>query len=107
MTLNENFYNEIVKDLDCNPWCVPPKEGRPEVVKPDPKKFNDDIYAKQRRNRLGDIVGDYLNDEEVTPRQLYEELLAEVDEWVQYHQRHLKRFQEFQLYIHGQRPVDL
>ena len=105
MTVNQNLYEEIVKDLDCNPWCVPPKEGRPEISNPDPETFNDNIYAKQRRNRLADVVGDYLNDEKVDPRQFYEELLAEVDEWVHYHQRNMKRYQHFHLLIQGQRPV--
>lgn len=107
MTADRDLYDEIVKDLDCNPWCVAPKEGRPKIVNPDPEVYNNKIYSDQRRNRLADVVGDYLNDEDVTPRQFYEELLAEVDDWVHYHQRHLKKYQQFHLYIQGERPLDL
>ena len=108
MSVNQDdLYNEIVKDLDCNPWCVAPKEGAPKIVSPDPETFNDGIYAKQRRDRLADQVGDYLNDDKCSPRQFYEELLSEVQEWIDYHERHYKKYQLFKQLIQGERPLDL
>ena len=65
-----------------------------------------ETYAHQRRCRLADIILDYLDDEEVSARRLYEELLAETYEMVDYHQRHAKKYEEFAELIQGHRLVD-
>ena len=33
-------------------------------------------YAQQRRDRMGDAIGDYLSDDSVDARQAYEEILS-------------------------------
>ena len=40
----------------------------------------DTTYAEQRKFRMGDAIGDYLNDEEVGARQAYEEIISETQE---------------------------
>ena len=64
-------------------------------------------YEQQRRERMADLVGDYLNDEKVTPRQFYEELLAEVQDWKQYYKRQYDKYQEAESLLYGHRPIDL
>ena len=64
-------------------------------------------YEEQRRDRLADIVGDYLNDEKVTPRQFYEELLGEVRDWKNYYKKQYSNFIEAEALLLGHRPIDL
>jgi hypothetical protein len=45
----------------------------------------DNTYQTARRDRLGDIILDYLSDDKLEPRQVYEEILSEVDTTIKYH----------------------
>jgi hypothetical protein len=65
------------------------------------------VYEKQRRDRLGDIIVDYLGDETVTPRRVYEELLAEVDSYRKYHKEGFDRANELYDLLLGFRPGEL
>ncbi|AGH56446.1 hypothetical protein CPTG_00155 [Cyanophage Syn2] len=65
-----------------------------------------ETYAQQRKCRLADVILDYLDDEEVSARRLYEELLAETSEMIDYHQRHAKKYEEFRELIQGHRLID-
>lgn len=98
--LSDHVYKEIVKGIDDQiPKEVPPPpEGLFSVQR---------TYAKQRKDRLGDVVLDYMNDEDVTPRQFYEELLAELDEAREYHQRHADRYENIKMLVLGHRDVTL
>lgn len=62
-------------------------------------------YAEQRRDRMGDAIGDYLTDEDVDARQAYEEMLAEVQTWIDYHQKFLVKAQNLYALMQGERPV--
>lgn len=64
-------------------------------------------YEQQRRDRLADVIGDYLNDEEVSARRFYEDLLAEVQDWKQYYKRQYDKYQQAESLLHGHRPIDL
>ena len=54
----------------------------------------EDSYHNQRRDRLSDVVGDYLTDESLTAQDFYKDLMAEVQSWVDYHEKELKRASE-------------
>lgn len=62
-------------------------------------------YSEQRRDRMGDAIGDYLTDEDVDARQAYEEMLAEVQTWIDYHQKFLVKAQNLYALMQGERPV--
>jgi len=64
-----------------------------------------DLYAKQRRDRMGDAIGDYLTDEAVDSRQAYEEILAEVQFWIDYHKKFLVKAQNLYALMNGERPI--
>jgi len=64
-----------------------------------------DSYAKQRRDRMGDAIGDYLTDEAVDARQAYEEMLQEVQYWIDYHKKFLGKAQDLHALMNGERPV--
>jgi hypothetical protein len=51
----------------------------------------DETYDKQRRCRLADVVGDYLTDEDCDARRFYEEMLSEINDWIDYHRRFAKK----------------
>jgi len=64
-------------------------------------------YAAQRRDRMSDCIGDYLNDEEVDPRQCYEEMLADIQSWIDYHENNLRRATTLKSLMMGNREIDL
>lgn len=66
-----------------------------------------ELYENQRKNRLGDSIGDYLTDEDCDARRIYEELLTEVDDWIKYHQRYLDKAVELKSLLMGNRSVTL
>ena len=70
-------------------------------------KFNNDIFIRDRRYRLADILTDYLSDEDCDARYAYEELLSEVDDLINYHKKHLNKAVQFKELLLGHRPVDL
>ena len=95
---DDQFYQEILKDAE---------EGIPKILTPDPDDFNQRIYAKQRRSRLGDCIGDYFGDDSVDARQFYEELLAELEELREYHQSQADRVDAAKQLVLGHRDVTL
>lgn len=68
-------------------------------------QFYMDTYEKQRRDRLGDVIGDYLTDEDTSASQFYVELKKEIQEWVDYHQKFLRKAQDVQALVNGHNPI--
>ena len=62
-------------------------------------------YDEQRRDRMADAIGDYLTDEDVDARQAYEEMLAEVQTWIDYHRKFLVKAQNLYALMQGERPL--
>lgn len=60
-----------------------------------------DTYQKQRKDRLGDVIGDYLTDEDTTPAEFYIELKEEIQCWIDYHQKFLRKAQDVQALVNG------
>ena len=52
-------------------------------------------YHNQRRDRLSDVLGDYINDESCDPKQLHRDMLEEVNSWINYHQEQESRWVQF------------
>ena len=63
-------------------------------------------YDKQRRCRLADMLLDYLDDDKVKPRKLYEELISETTELIEYHKSKKEKYEQFRELILGHRPID-
>ena len=76
-------------------------EGRPEM------ELWQTQYAVQRKDRMGDAIGDYLSDDKVEARQAYEEMLSEAIDWRDYHQKQLTKAQQFLDLIHPNRGESL
>lgn len=64
-----------------------------------------DTYHNQRKDRLGDVIGDYLTDEDTTSAEFYVELKQEIQAWIDYHQKFLRKAQDVQALVNGHLPV--
>lgn len=76
-------------------------EGRPEI-----KEDWEVRYAQQRKDRLTDAIDDYLQDTNLGPRQIYEEILQNLDELIVYHKNNLKRVEDLKNLMLGYRDID-
>ena len=65
----------------------------------------DNTYEKQRRCRMADAINDYLCDEDVDARRCYEEMLAEVDEIINYHKKSLGKASRLKEMMMGNRDI--
>ena len=57
--------------------------------------------SNQRKERLADIVADYMNDEEVTSEEFYQDILSEVKSWIDYHETYVKKYSALYLKLQG------
>ena len=81
-------------------------EGRPDWTEAN-QKFWNKTYEQQRRDRLADAVGDYLTCEDTDARQCYEEMLAEVDDWINYHKKFMNKAVKLKELLLGHRDATL
>ena len=58
-------------------------EGRPDLE--NSQQYWSGEYARQRKDRMQDAIDDYLQDNKVSARQTYEEMLSGVDDVIEYH----------------------
>ena len=55
---------------------------------------------------MQDAIDDYLNDDKVSSRQAYEEMLSCVNDVIQYHEKEYVKARELYDLMLGMRPVD-
>ena len=67
--------------------------------------MNYQTYEQQRKDRMGDAIGDYLTDEKVDARQAYEEILSEIQHWIDYHRENLTKAENLYAFMQGERPI--
>lgn len=63
-------------------------------------------YEAQRKDRMGDAIGDYLTDEKIDARVCYEEMMEEVQSWIDYHRKFLKKAETLQQLMLGNREIE-
>ena len=56
---------------------------------------SDSSYADQRRDRLSDVIGDYLSDGTMSAKDIYNEIVSEVQSWIDYHEKELNKSIKF------------
>jgi hypothetical protein len=71
------------------------------------QEFWDKTYAAQRKDRMQDAIEDYLNDDKVDARQMYEEVLSCVDDVINYHKKQYDKAVQLKEYFLGHRDCDL
>jgi hypothetical protein len=72
-----------------------------ESLPPNYEDLMNKTHESQRKDRLIDVIGDYITDENCSPEQAYREILEEVDSWVQYHQKFLDKAKKLKIMISG------
>ena len=88
-----------MSDLINDYWTkTPPIKGRPDT-----QQNWDDLYAKQRKNRMQDCIDDYLQDDAVEARRAYEEIISCVDDVRQYHKDQYDKANELYNLLLGNR----
>lgn len=80
-------------------------EGRPDIKVSDDYWENE--YARQRKDRMQDCIDDYLQDEKVSARQAYEEMLSCVQDVIDYHKKQMDRAVALRSLMMGHREVNL
>jgi hypothetical protein len=80
-------------------------EGRPELK--GTEDFLRKTYAGQRKDRMQDAIDDYLQDDKVSSRQAYEEMLSCIDDVIKYHEKAYCRARSLRDLMMGHREVDL
>ncbi|ARW56927.1 hypothetical protein [Synechococcus phage S-H35] len=64
-------------------------------------------YETQRKNRMQDCIDDYLQDNKVTARRAYEEILSCVDDVINYHKKEYEKAVELKSLMLGHRECDI
>ena len=67
----------------------------------------DNTYEKQRKCRMQDAIDDYLQDDKVSARQTYEEMLSCVNDVIDYHRKNMNRAVKLKELMLGHRDIDL
>ena len=73
---------------------------------PSPIIGPDNTYEKQRKCRMQDAIDDYLNDEKVSSRQAYEEMLSCINDVIEYHEKAYCRARGLYDLMMGNREID-
>ena len=61
------------------------------TIEGQPHLGTDTTYDQQRLSRLQDAIDDYLLDDQVSSRQIYEEMLSCVDDTLSYYEKNAER----------------
>ena len=59
-------------------------------------------YEQQRRDRLQDVIDDYFQDEKISSRQIFEEVLSCINDVVKYHEKEYCRARDVYDYMNDQ-----
>ncbi len=58
-------------------------------------------YRQSRKDRLCDIIGDYVTDEDTSADEFVQELKSELNTWLDYHQKHFEKCKEMSNLLGG------
>lgn len=75
-------------------------EGRPDIQHDWQKE-----YETQRKDRLQDSIDEYLQDDKVSARRAYEEILSCVDDVINYHKKEYDKAVELKSLMLGHRDT--
>jgi len=64
-------------------------------------------YETQRKDRMQNCIDDYLQDNKVTARRAYEEILSCVDDVINYHKKEYEKAVELKSLMLGHRECDI
>jgi len=79
-------------------------EGRPDIQVSD--NYWQKEYETQRKDRMQDCIDDYLQDEKVSSRRAYEEMLSCIQDVIDYHRKGMEKATVLKSLMMGNREVD-
>ena len=86
-------------------WTAkPPNEDTPDVELSN--SYWENQYSIQRRDRMQDAIDDYLNDDKVSARQTYEDVMFCLDDIINYHKKHYDKAVEVKELMCGHRSIE-
>ena len=77
-------------------------EGRPSI-----QHDWEAEYEKQRLDRLHDAIDDYLQDAQISPQKIYDDILDTVNGVIEYHQSNLDRAKQLYSLIRGNQVFEI
>ena len=77
---------------------------RPGIV--DTNNLLQKTYEEQRKCRMQDAIDDYLQDDKVSSRQVYEEILSCVQDVIDYHKKSLDRAVDLKSFMMGNSDIN-
>lgn len=78
--------------------------GRPVITGAD--EFNNRVYEEARKNRLADIIGDYMGDDDASALTFYNDLNDELQTWIDYHRTAQEKATAMMTLVKGHKPID-
>ncbi len=69
--------------------------------------ISDKAYPEQRKDRMQNAIDDYLNDDRVSVKQTYEEMLSSIDDVIEYHKNAYCRAMSLRDLMVGNREVEI
>jgi|TARA_S200002703_G_C3737500_1_gene226751 hypothetical protein len=60
------------------------------------------LYRKQQRDQISDLIGGYLNDEQLEVEDFMNDILNEVKEWIDYHQQQVNKANSLYVKLGGE-----
>lgn len=69
--------------------------------------MNLDNYKIKRKERLADLVSEYLNEDDTTPQEFYDELIEEVDSWIDYNKKQMNKAVDAKSLLMGYKKIDI
>lgn len=66
------------------------------------KEMWEETYARQRKDRLSDIISDFMSDEKVMPSDFYSTLLEDIENSINYYEKEANKYRELKKLLMGQ-----
>lgn len=70
-----------------------------------PHNYMETTYKSARKDRLTDIIGDYITDEDTSAEEFFNDLTQELDIWIDYHRKFLEKSKLIKKMVNGHRPI--
>jgi len=67
----------------------------------------DKTYDEQRKDRLQNVIDDYLQDDKINSRKIYEDIISCIEDVANHHRTHLDRAEGLKMLMLGRKDLDL
>lgn len=64
-------------------------------------------YRAQMKDRLADVIGEYITDESISAEEAYKDILSELNIWIEYYEKFYHKTKKLKLMVSGFEVDDL